>query len=96
MTIEVGVLIAVCGLLISFLTYQFNRQKESKTDTQQDAQIKAQLDYIGKGVDDIRIDLKANERQMVTHGERITRLEESAKQAHKRIDNIEKGDMKNG
>lgn len=90
MSLEIGVLIAVCGLLLSYLTYQFNRQKETKTDTRQDAKIQAQLDYIGKGVDDIRIDLKANERQMVAHGERITRLEESAKQAHKRIDTLEK------
>jgi hypothetical protein len=90
MTIEIGVLIAVGGLLISFLSYQFNRQKETKTDTRQDAKIQAQLDYIGKGVDDIRIDLKANERQMVALGERVTRVEESSKQAHKRLDTIEK------
>lgn len=90
MTIEIGILIAIGGLLISFLTYQLNKQKETKTDTAQDAQIKAQLDYIGKGVDDIRIDLKANERQMAQLGERVTRVEESAKQAHKRLDNFEK------
>ncbi|MEH7122127.1 hypothetical protein V7127_02660 [Bacillus sp. JJ1773] len=90
MTVEIGVLIAIGGLLVSFLAYQLNRTKEVKTDTRQDAKIQAQLDYIGKGVDDIRIDLKANERQMVAHGERITRLEESAKQAHKRIDTLEK------
>lgn len=90
MTVEIGVLIAVGGLLLSYLTYQFNKQKESKTDTRQDAKIQAQLDYIGKGVDDIRIDLKANERQMVALGERVTRVEESSKQAHKRLDTLEK------
>lgn len=90
MSVELGVLIAVGGFLISYLTYQLNKQKEVKTDTAQDAQIKAQLDYIGKGVDDIRIDLKANERQMAQLGERVTRVEESAKQAHKRLDNFEK------
>lgn len=67
-----------------------NRTKEVKTDTRQDAKIQAQLDYIGKGVDDIRIDLKANEGQITVIGERVTRMEESAKQAHKRIDNLEK------
>lgn len=93
MSVELGVLIAVGGFLISYLTYQLNKQKEVKTDTAQDAQIKAQLDYIGKGVDDIRIDLKANERQIGQLGERVTRVEESAKQAHKRLDNLEKGDV---
>ena len=90
MEMEWGIVIAVGGLLLSYLTYQFNKQKETKTDTRQDAKIQAQLDYIGKGVDDIRIDLKANERQMVALGERITRVEESNKSLHKRVDAIEK------
>ncbi|EKS8367521.1 hypothetical protein QC457_006355, partial [Bacillus cereus] len=51
---------------------------------------KAELGYIRKGVDDIRIDLKASEKQMVALGERVTRVEESTKQAHKRLDTIEK------
>ncbi|WP_445505757.1 hypothetical protein [Niallia sp. 03091] len=90
MSIEFGVLIAVGGFVISYLAYQLNRTKEVKSDTQQDAQIKAQLDYIGKGVDDIRIDLRANERQMKEFGERVTRVEESSKSAHRRLDKMEK------
>ena len=90
MTIEVRVLIAVGGLLLTYLGYQLNRTKEVKTDSQQDAQIKAQLDYIGKGVDDIRIDLRANEKERIALGERVTRVEESTKQAHKRLDTMEK------
>ncbi|MEB8733205.1 hypothetical protein P4G91_19410, partial [Bacillus cereus] len=57
---------------------------------QQSAEVKAELGYIRKGVDDIRIDLKASEKQMVALGERVTRVEESTKQAHKRLDTIEK------
>ncbi len=41
-------------------------------------------------LDDIRIDLKASEKQMIALGERVTRVEESSKQAHKRLDNLEK------
>ena len=89
MTVEIGVLIAVGGFILSIMGYQLNKQKELKTDTRQDAQIKAQLDYIGKGVDDIRIDLKANEKQIGALSERVTRVEESSKQAHKRLDTIE-------
>lgn len=95
MTVEIGVLIAVGGLLLSYLTYQFNKQKETKVDTRQDARIQAQLDYISKGVDDIRIDQKASEKQIGALGERITRVEESSKQAHKRLDNLEKESVKN-
>lgn len=94
MTIEIGVLIALGGLLLSYLSFQFNKQKETKSDTKQDAEIRAQLGYISKGVDDIRIDLRANERQIGALGERVTRVEESSKQAHKRIDTIENKEEK--
>lgn len=89
MTIEIGVLIAVGGLLLSFFGYQLNKQKEVKADTRQDGEIKAQLGYISKGVDDIRIEQRASDRRMEALGERVAKVEESSKQAHKRIDKIE-------
>lgn len=96
MTVELGILVSVLGVIIAYQTYQLNRQKDVKSDTRegakQDAKLQTRLDYISKGVDDIRIDLKANEKQMVALGERVTRVEESSKQAHKRIDKLEKGD----
>ncbi|WP_019779247.1 hypothetical protein, partial [Streptococcus sobrinus] len=67
-----------------------NRSKEVKADVQQSADVKAELVYISKGVDDIRHDIRAKETQMILLGERVTRVEESAKQAHRRLDNMEK------
>lgn len=95
MTVELGILISISsvfiagiGVLIAYLTYQSKKSTSSKSDTKESAELKAGVDYIRKGVDDIRIDLRANEKQMVALGERVTRIEESAKQAHKRIDKI--------
>jgi uncharacterized protein HemX len=91
--IQWAVIIAALGLVVAYQGFQLNKQKETKSETRQDAKIQAQLDYIGKGVDDIRIDLKANERQIGALGERVTRVEESNKSLHKRVDKIEgKGD----
>ncbi|EOV9525568.1 hypothetical protein ACN5TA_000459 [Bacillus cytotoxicus] len=90
MTIEIGVLVALLSLAISYLAYSLNKNKSIKSDGQQSAEMKAELGYIRKGVDDIRIDLKANEKQMAALGERVTRVEESTKQAHHRINNLEK------
>ncbi|MEI4615379.1 hypothetical protein [Bacillus cereus] len=90
MNIELGVLIALLSLAISYFAYALNRSKSMKADGQQSAEVKAELGYIRKGVDDIRIDLKASEKQMVALGERVTRVEESTKQAHKRLDTMEK------
>ncbi|MBO1582985.1 hypothetical protein [Bacillus sp. XF8] len=90
MSIEIGLLIAIASLAISYFAYSLNKSKSLKSDGQQSAEMKAELGYIRKGVDDIRIDLKANEKQMAALGERVTRVEESSKQAHKRLDNLEK------
>ncbi len=92
LSVQIGVIIAVGGLIISFLAYQLNLKKEVKTDSKDSAELRAELGYIRKGVDDIRIDIKSNEKQMIQLGERVTRVEESTKQAHKRIDYIEKGE----
>ncbi|HIE8455440.1 TPA: hypothetical protein ACXPT9_004440 [Bacillus cereus] len=90
MTIEIGLLIAALSLAVSYLGYSLNKTKAVKSDGQENAEMKAELGYIRKGVDDIRIDQKASEKQMILFGERITRVEESSKQAHKRIDTLEK------
>jgi hypothetical protein len=104
MTIEIGVVLSILSLIIAFQGYALNKQKQvqdksksetndAKSDAKESAEIKAQLGYISKGVDDIRIDLKANEKQIGALGERVTRIEESAKQAHKRLDKLDKGEM---
>ncbi|GGG31190.1 hypothetical protein GCM10007425_27300 [Lysinibacillus alkalisoli] len=89
MTIDVPVLVGVLGLVVAGLGYIINRDRDRKSDTKQDAQVSAQLQHISEGVNDIRIDLKASERQMMIYGERITRVEESSKQAHHRINKLE-------
>lgn len=99
MTIEIGLLFSAISVIIAILGYQINKtnqqikkqqldRQEVRKESQQEARVETQLDYISRGVDDIRIDLKANEKQTVALGERVTRVEESSKQAHKRIDNI--------
>lgn len=96
MTVELGLILTILSVVVAILGYQLNKQnqkmnqlKEVKTESHQDARLQAQLEYISKGVDDIRIDLKANEKQMAVFNERLTRVEESSKQAHKRIDKME-------
>lgn len=77
------------GFVISYLAFQRNRDKEMKQDAEDGAVIRTKLVSIGKGVDDIRIDLKANEKQMNRMNEQIIRVDESTKSAHKRIDKLE-------
>jgi phage shock protein A len=47
------------------------------------------MDYIKRGIEDIRVEQKAQGRRYDELAERVTRVEESAKQAHRRIDRLD-------
>ncbi|MFJ5625459.1 hypothetical protein ACIQD3_22780 [Peribacillus loiseleuriae] len=92
MNIEIGVLCAIIGAALSFLTFNRNRDKGVKNDASESAVIRTKLDNINSGVESIRIDIKANERRVSELSERVIRVEESSKQAHKRLDILTKGE----
>ncbi|MBU5594926.1 hypothetical protein KQI76_07090 [Amphibacillus sp. MSJ-3] len=99
MSLEVGILLSIASVVIGILGYQLNKQKQQaeshkavKNDATREAVIETKLDNISNGVDSIRIDLRANERQIGELNGRIIRVEESTKQAHKRIDNLRGGE----
>lgn len=85
----IGLLCTFVGALIGFLSFNRNRDKEVKNDASESAVIKTKLDSISRGVESIQVDIKANEKRMNELSERVIRVEESSKQAHKRIDYIE-------
>lgn len=83
-----GAVSTVFGMIISYFTFMRGRDKHIRTDATENAKVSTKLDHISRGVDDIRIDLRSNEKQINNVAERVTRVEESTKQAHKRIDSI--------
>ena len=56
--------------------------------------ISVKLDGISHGIETIRVDLKAQEKRVSELSERLTRVEESSKQAHKRLDNLKRNEDK--
>lgn len=85
----IGVIGTLIGFVFSYVTFQRFRDKDIKAEAKEDGSIRTKLDAIGKGVDEIRIDLKANEKQMTRMNEHLIRVDESTKSAHKRIDKLE-------
>lgn len=71
--------------------------KNSKRDDTQDStkiekeltKLSATMDNVRDGVDDIRIEFRSQQNQINNLSERVVRVEESDKSAHKRIDKIE-------
>mgnify|MGYP001392144136 CR=1 FL=1 len=84
-----GAISTVFGMVITYFTFMRGRDKTIRHDAEESAKVSTKLDHISRGVDDIRIDLKSNEKQINNVAERVTRVEESAKQAHLRINKLE-------
>jgi peptidoglycan hydrolase CwlO-like protein len=85
------------GTAFCILGYKRLATKDIQEDSSMQTSFKMQLDYISKGIDDIKsemrdmkIDAKATDKALNELMERVTRVEESSKQAHKRIDELEK------
>lgn len=57
-TISIALVCTVVGAIISYATFQRNRGNDIRADTREEAETRTKLDYISKGVDDIRIDKK--------------------------------------
>ncbi|MEK3887442.1 hypothetical protein [Bacillus sp. FSL K6-3431] len=88
MQIEVGVIGALVGFLISYISFMRNRDKDVKNDAAATAITNTKLDHIGSGVESIRVDMKVNDKRFEKLSEQIIRVDESAKSAHKRIDSM--------
>lgn len=79
----------IFGMVITYFTFVRSRDKDIKSDAQENAKVSTKLDHISRGVDDIRIDLRSNEKYINQVAERVTRVEESSRSAHKRLDKLE-------
>ncbi|MFD0825869.1 hypothetical protein ACT8ZR_09340 [Neobacillus sp. M.A.Huq-85] len=85
----IGIVCTIIGAIVGVLTYNRNRDKDVRNDAADTAVIRTKLDNISSGIDSIRIDIKANEKRVSELSERVIRVEESTKSAHKRLDVLE-------
>lgn len=97
MNVEITVICTIVGAIIGYMSYQKKNQKDIETDASQKTVVATKLDYISKGVDDIRLDIKAQDTKISNVIERLIKVEESTKSAHHRLDTLEKikGDITN-
>lgn len=89
MSIEMSLLFGAIGTLLGVLGAIITMKKDSKNQGASEASIFSKVDYIARGVDDIKLDLKDQARKIESQNERLIRVEESAKSAHKRLDKVE-------
>lgn len=92
LTVVVGLGCSVIGAAIGAAGYKMNVEKNYKTDGQDKGVMLTELGYIKAGIDDIKREQRDQEGRHNSLAERVTRVEESAKQAHLRINRMEKED----
>jgi len=83
-------LFGVGGLVFGIITAVRNKKTDDTKEAKEDGIILTELGYIKSGVDDIKHKQAEQEKQNLAFVRELTAVEESAKQAHKRIDKLEK------
>ena len=91
-TFAITTLCTITGIaltaLFSFLAYQRAQKKEHKDEGENKGVMMSDIGYIKAGVDDLKREQRETAASVGRLSERITRVEESTKQAHKRIDEL--------
>ena len=82
--IIIGLVGTICGITFRYAGYSQGKKKENKEDGALGADIK----YIMRRTDDILLEQKDTNKSINLLAERVTRVEESTKQAHKRLDKL--------
>ena len=85
----IGLICTIVGAIIAYATLRHNFEKDTDQNGRETGAVLTELGYIKGGIDDLKAE---NREQRKTNTElltRITSVEESTKQAHRRIDSIE-------
>lgn len=76
----------VGGVLIAWLTLRRKGKKDTEHAGEARGVMASDIGYIKAGVDDLKRESRETRNEVRVLSERVTRCEESCKQAHKRID----------
>lgn len=95
MGLSVEVALIISGVSVAFGLYagitnlKRNEKKDAQTEASEMTTVIVKLENIGNGITEIKNEMSSVKIDIKEDRERIIRVEESAKQAHKRIDSLE-------
>jgi uncharacterized membrane protein len=92
----VAMIAALSGIALGWITRTSAFKKDVAQEAGSGAALRTDVEYIKRGVDDIRADVRQQGQRTDALAERVTRIEESSKQYHKRLDRFEenrRGDL---
>lgn len=74
----------------AYIAFVRNRDKDKESNVKHDATVLTEIGYIKANTDEIKAEQKEQRKTNTEFVTRLTDVEASAKQAHKRLDHIEK------
>lgn len=83
-----GIVSSVCAIVFGYMAFFRNRKKDDTEEGKTAGTMLSDIGYIKAGVDDIKTEQKEQRKTNIEVVSRLTAVEESTKQAHKRIDEI--------
>ena len=84
-----SVVSTVCAIFFGYKAFSRNREKDTADNAKTDATVLTEIGYIKANTDEIKAEQKEQRKTNIEVVTRLTAVEESAKQAHKRLDGIE-------
>jgi len=89
-TTVLSVFSTVCAIVFGYIAFVRNRDKDKESNVKHDATVLTEIGYIKANTDEIKAEQKEQRKTNTEFVTRLTDVEASAKQAHKRLDHIEK------
>lgn len=88
-TIIISAASLITAVYVAISNSKKNDKQETKSDASEMTTVIVKLENIGNGITEIKSEMKTIKTDMKEDHDRIIRVEESAKQAHKRIDGLQ-------
>lgn len=85
----ISVVSTICAIAFGYAAFSRNRKTDTTDEAKNDATVLSEIGYMKAGVDDIKRKLEKQDERHLEIMTRLTAVEVSAKQAHKRLDQME-------
>lgn len=85
----IGPICTLLGVLVAYAALRRNVKQDTENDGRETGMVFTELGYIKGGIDDLKTENREQRKVNTEIVTRITAVEASAKQAHKRIDALE-------
>lgn len=86
----ISLIVGVAGIVFGLATFFRNKRQDDTEEGRASGTILSDIGYIKAGVDDIKTEQKEQRKTNIEVVARLTAVEESTRQAHKRIDELRK------